>query len=205
MLDTITWPDITALLQAVFTFLTAGVAFLSIQSNRNMKSVDVSLGCQTRHADAMEKLYRLPYTSLADPSSHPGVDIKNLVSESELFALFNIYWHLIHDEYQYWRDGLISNEMFFRWVDGLFDEFRTDYAYYCRGLNDTEKLITFRQLWFRVRDHWFRNRSFAKFVTEIEHQVDGHAHALNAGDLMHFKPRRFRRVKERRRPRLRMW
>jgi hypothetical protein len=205
MTNSITWPDIIALLQAVFTFLTAGIAFISIRSNRSMKSVDVSLGCQIRHADIMEKLYRLPYTSALDPMEHPGIDTKNLVSESELFALFNIYWHLIHDEYQYWRDQLITNEMFFRWIDGLFGEFNSDYAYYCRGINDSEQLVTFRQLWSRVRDHWFHSRSFARFVTEIEKQVDARTPMLDASDLMRFKPRKFRRVKEKHRPTFRAW
>ena len=194
MLNTITWPDAVALLQVVFTFLTAIVAFVSIGFNRNMKSVDVSLGCQARHSDVMERLYRLHYTDRVDPARHPGISPDRLISESEMFALFNIYWHLIHDEYQYWRDKYLTNEMFFRWVDGIFDEFRSDYGYYCRGMRDEEHIITYRELWVRVRDHWFRSRSFARFVSEIERQVDADYLMLDAGKLMAFKPRRFRRV-----------
>ena len=130
MLSTITWPDIIALLQAVFTFLTAGIAFVTIGMNRNMKAVDVSLGCQTRHAELLERLYRLPYNNPEEGGGHPGIDTHALIPETELFALFNIYWHLVHDEYQYWRDRYITNEMFFRWVDGVFDEFKADYAYF---------------------------------------------------------------------------
>ena len=194
MLTTITWPDLVALLQVVFTFLTAIVAFVSIGFNRNMKSVDVSLGCQARHSDVMERLYRLHYTNGHEADQHPGLETAGLVSESELFALFNIYWHLIHDEYQYWRDKYLTNEMFFRWVDGLFDEFRSNYGYHCRGAHDQERTVTYRELWSRVRDHWFRSRSFARFVTEIERQVDADYLMLDASKLMSFKPRRFRRV-----------
>jgi hypothetical protein len=194
MLNTITWPDIVALLQAVFTFLTVMVAFVSMGFNRSIKAVDVSLGCQSRHSDVMEKLYRLPYARAGDPARHPGLSSHDLVSESELFALFNIYWHLIHDEYQYWRDKYITNEMFFRWIDGVFDEFQTNYVYYCRGRHDSERMVTYKELWERVRDHWFHSRSFARFVIEVQRQVDSGATMLDATPLMKFKPRKFRRI-----------
>ncbi len=203
MLHTITWPDLIALLQAVFTFLTAVIAFMTIGMNRNMKSVDVSLGCQTRHAELMERLYRLPYAH--DGEGHPGIETSALISESELFALFNIYWHLIHDEYQYWRDRYITNEMFFRWIDGIFDEFTANYAYFCRGAHNHEHLMTYRHLWSKVRDQWFRHRSFARFITEVERQASSGALTLDAGSLMRFKPRKFRRVNEKRTATLRVW
>jgi hypothetical protein len=173
--------------------------------NRNMKSVDVSLGCQTRHAELMERLYRLPCSTREQGGGHPGLDTHGLVSESELFALFNIYWHLIHDEYQYWRDRYITNEMFFRWIDGIFDEFKDNYAYFCRGAHGHEHVMTYHQLWAKVRDQWFRNRSFARFITEVERQAASEALMLDATDLMRFKPRKFRRVKETRRVTLKVW
>ncbi len=194
MFNTLTWPDAVALLQAIFTFLTAGVAFISMGFNRNIKAVDVSLGCQSRHSDVMERLYRLPYARAGDEARHPGLDTHHLLSESELFALFNIYWHLIHDEYQYWRDKYITNEMFFRWIDGLFGEFTNNYVYYCKGRHDSERLVTFTELWEKVRDHWFHSRSFARFVAEVQRQVAGGAEQLDATPLMKFKPRKYRRV-----------
>ncbi len=194
MLKTLTWNDVVALLQAVFTFLTATVAFVSIGSNRNIKAVDVSLQCQSRHSDVMEKLYRLPYTRADDSSRQTIIETRDLVSESEVFAIFNIYWHLIHDEYQYWRDEYISNEMFFRWVDGLFDEFSNNYLYHCRGPFDSERLVSFRELWERVRDHWFRNRSFARFIAQVQKQAADGREMLDAETLMAFKPRKYRRV-----------
>jgi hypothetical protein len=204
-MEMITWPDLIALLQVVFTFLTVGIAFISIGMNRRMKAVDVSLGCQTRHSDVMERLYKLPYNDPAEGGGHAGLDTHSLVSESELFSLFNIYWHLIHDEYQYWRDGYITNEMFFRWIDGIFDEFRADYAYFCRGAHSHEHVVTYSHLWARVRDRWFRSRSFARFVSEVERQAAADAPALDAGLLMKFRPRRYRRVAKKRITAMRVW
>jgi hypothetical protein len=194
MWDKLTWPDVVALLQAIFTFLTAGVAFVSMGFNRNIKAVDVSLECQSRHSDVMEKLYRLPYARAGDPTRHPGLSAHDLVSEAELFALFNIYWHLVHDEYQYWRDKYITTEMFFRWIDGVFDEFKANYIYYCRGPHNSERLMTYTELWEKVRDHWFHSRSFARFISEVQAQIVQGEEMLDATPLMKFKPRKYRRV-----------
>ncbi len=191
----ITWQEIIDFAQVGFTFLTAIVAFISIGFNRNMKSVDVSLGCQARHAAIMEKLYSLSYGRIDERTPHPGITATGLISESELFALFNIYWHLVHDEYQYWRDKHITNEMFFRWIDGIFDEFRSNYIYYCRGLHNKEGRQTYRELWERVRDQWFRNRSFGRFMAEVVRQADADLPTLDARPLMQFKKRRYRRVR----------
>ena len=61
-LSALTWTDASQFLQGAFTFMTAMVAFWSMGVNRNIKAVDVSLQCQSRHSDVMEKLYRLPYS-----------------------------------------------------------------------------------------------------------------------------------------------
>ena len=194
MLSTLTWADVLTLLQDVFTFLTAIVAFVAIGMNRNIKAVDVWLGCQTRHGEIMEKLYRLPYSASPEEEPHPGLDAQGLVSESELFALFNIFWHLIHDEYQFWRDKYISNEMFFRRIDGVFDELRRNYTYYSHDTRGKEVALTYKELWERTRGHWFRNRSFAKFMAEVNRQQDSNYDQVNAGMLMKYKPRKYRRV-----------
>ena len=191
----ITWQEIIDFAQVCFTFLTAIVAFVSIGFNRNMKSVDVSLGCQARHAAVMEKLYSLYYGRINDQTPHPGIAAAGLISQSELSALFNLYWHLVHDEYQYWRDKHITNEMFFRWIDGIFDELRSNYIYYCRGLHNKEGRHTYRELWENVRDQWFRNRSFGRFMAEVVRQADTDIPTLDARPLMHFKKRRYRRVR----------
>jgi hypothetical protein len=101
----------------------------------------------------------------------------------------------VHDEYQYWRDKHITNEMFFRWIDGIFDELRSNYIYYCRGLHNREARQTYRELWERVRDQWFRHRSFGRFMAEVIKQADGSAQFLDARPLMHFKKRRYRQVR----------
>ena len=84
--------------------------------------------------------------------------------------------------------------MFFRWIDGVFDEFTNNYTYYCRGPHNSERILTYAELWERVRDHWFHSRSFAKFVAEVQRQVASGNKMLDAMPLMQFKPRKYRRV-----------
>ena len=194
MFETLTWTTVLTILQDVFTFLTAIVAFVAIGMNRNIKAVDVWLGCQTRYGEIMEKLYRLPYSAAPEEEPHPGLNAQGLVSESELFAIFNIFWHLIHDEYQFWRDKYISNEMFFRRIDGVFDELRRNYTYYSHDTRGREVALTYRWLWERSRDHWFRNRSFSRFMAEVIRQQENGYDQVNAALLMPFKPRKYRRV-----------
>lgn len=85
---------------------------IAAKQQRQTAQGNVLLICNERYDKMWQLFWELQHRSEPSPT------------EAEVYALYRRYWGLQHDQYQYFKEGLVSEEKFKYWLKARFMDYK---------------------------------------------------------------------------------
>ncbi|TVP49097.1 MAG: hypothetical protein EA350_02545 [Gemmatimonadales bacterium] len=139
-------------LQLFLLFALIGTWLGSLRANTYLKGQEVALAYHERFMKLMDeksRIVRIATASKSEPS--------RLKTQADLF--YSKFWFLNHQEFSFWRQGLIRDEQYKFWLRRRIVEYCCEDPYLGSGA-----LPSFKEGWYKVARKEFEGTDFQSFV-----------------------------------------